>query len=80
MLILMNFAYFYSSYTHQNVWVPKRKHSKIFSVRCNYSVPCSVKHVVVLMHAANATLDRSGDLQSGITTDYSEKPSSMVTT
>ena len=32
------------------------------------------------MHAANATLDRSGDLRSEITRDYSKKLSSIVTT
>ena len=35
--------------------------------------------VVVLPHTANAVLDRSGDLRSGRTIVYSEKPSSMVT-
>ena len=31
-----------------------------FSVHCNYSVPRSINHAVVLMHAANATLDGQG--------------------
>ena len=51
-----------------------------FSVRCNYSVPRSVNHAVVLTHTANAALDRSGDLRFGITRYYSKKPSSRVTT
>ena len=32
------------------------------------------------MYAANTALDRSGDLRSGKTTVYSEKPSSIVIT
>ena len=51
-----------------------------FSVRCNYSVPCCVQHAVVITHAANATLDGSGDLQFGVTRDYPKKPSRLVTT
>ena len=31
-----------------------------FSVRCNYSVPRSINHAVVLTHIANATLDGQG--------------------
>ena len=31
-----------------------------FSARCNYSVPRSINHAVVLTHAANATLDSQG--------------------
>ena len=40
----------------------------------------SVNRAVILTHAANATLDRSGNLRSGITRDYSKKPSIMETT
>ena len=36
-----------------------------FSVRCNYPVPCSVNHAVVLMHTANATLDGQGICDPG---------------
>ena len=49
-------------------------------VRCNYSVARSVNPAVVLTYAANASLDRSGDLRSGRTRNYSEKSSSMVPT
>ena len=38
-----------------------------FSALCKYSIPCSLNHVVVLTHAANAMMDRSGNLQSGLT-------------
>ena len=31
-----------------------------FSIRCNYSVPRSINHAVVLAHAVNATLDGQG--------------------
>ena len=51
-----------------------------FSVHCNYSAPRSVNHAVVLAHTANALLDQSGDLRSGITRYYSKKTSSVVTT
>ena len=46
---------------------------------CNYSIPSSINHAVVLTHAANATLDGQ-DLRSGSTRDYSKKLSSMKTT
>ena len=36
--------------------------------------------MIVLMHAANAKLDQSGDLQYWRSRDYSKKPSCMVTT
>ena len=36
-----------------------------FSVRCNYSVPRSINHAVVLTHAANATLDGQGIYDPG---------------
>ena len=36
-----------------------------FSVRCNYSVPRSINHAVVLTHAANATLDGQGICDPG---------------
>ena len=71
----------------QNWWAPKRNRSEIFisrkvwfSIHCNYSIPHSVNHAVVLTYAANATLDRSGNLWSERTRDYSKKFSSMVTT
>ena len=51
-----------------------------FPVCCKYFVPRSINHAVVLTHAANATLDRSGDLRSRITRDCSKKLSSMVIT
>ena len=36
-----------------------------FSVRCNYSIPRSINHAVVLTHAANATLDDQGICDPG---------------
>ena len=63
--------------TAQNVFISSKVR---FSTRCNYSIPCSVNHAVVLTHVTNATLDRSGDLRSGITRNYSKKLSSRVTT
>ena len=37
----------------------------LFSVRCNYSVPRSINHAVVLTHIANATLDGQGICDPG---------------
>ena len=51
-----------------------------FSIWCKYSKQCFLNHAVVLMYAANVTLDWLGDLRSWITRDYSRKPSSMVKT
>ena len=51
-----------------------------FYVCGDYFVPHFVNPAVILMYAANAALDRSGDLRSRITRVYSVKPSSMVTT
>ena len=48
-------------------------------VHYKYSVPHFVNPVVVLLYAANAVLDQSGDLRSRRTTVYSEKLSSNVT-
>ena len=87
MLIIMAFFLFlfdlrFKTYGCPNVTVLKffllRKVR--FSVHCNYSVPRSVNHAVVLTHITNAALDRSGFLRSGITRYYSKKPSSVVTT
>ena len=70
----------------KTLWVPKRNCSEIFLrkvrffVHCNYSAPRSVNHAVVLTHTANAALNRSGDLRSGITRYYFKKPFSRVTT
>ena len=58
----------------QNLWAPECNHSKFDISRkeqfsCNYSVPRSINRAVVLAvlaHAANAVLDRSGDLRSRI--------------
>ena len=87
MLIIMVFYFFirlirFKYYRCPNITVPKYFISRKvqFSVCCNYSVPRSVNHAVILTHAANAALDRSGDLRSEITRDYSTKPSSRVTT
>ena len=63
-LILFLFKLRFKNYGCPNVTVTKYFISIIvrFSIRCNYSVPLSVNHAVILMHAVNATLDRSGDL------------------
>ena len=62
MLILMNFSF----ELHFKVYgCPIANVQKIFSVSCNanYFVPRSVNYdIVVLTHAANATLEWSGDL------------------
>ena len=50
----------------------------MYTVNC--IVLCSMKPAVVLTYPACATLDRLEDSQSRIIYDYSEKPSSMVTT
>ena len=68
------------NYGGSNATVPKYNISREAYLHCDYSVPRSVNSVVVLPYAANAVLDRSGDLRSRRTTVYSEKPSSMVTT
>ena len=69
MLSIMLFILFlldlrFKNYGCPNIIVPKFVISRKvrFSVRCNYSVPRSVNYAVVLMHAANVMLDRSGDL------------------
>ena len=84
MLIIMIFFFDlrFKNYGCPNVTVPNILISRKlrFSVHCNYSVPRFVNHAVVLTHAANAALDRSGDLRSGITRYYSKKPSSRVST
>ena len=81
-LFLFLFELRFKNYGHPNITVPKYFISRKARdyVRCNYSIPRSVNPAVVLLHAANEALDRSGDLRSGRTRDYSEKPSSMVTT
>ena len=83
MLIITVFFLFlfelcFKNYGHPSITVPKYFFSRKARdyVRCNYSVPRSVNPAVVLPHAANAALDRSGDLRSARTRDYSEKPSS----
>ena len=87
MMIIMVFFLFlfdlcFKNYGCPNVTVLKFFISRKvrFSVHCNYSVTRSVNHAVVLSHAANAALDRSGFLRSEITRYYSKKPSSKVTT
>ena len=87
MAIIMIFSLFlfdlhFKNYGCPNVTVPKFKISRKvqFSVHCNYSAPRSVNHAVVLTHTANAVLDQSGDLRSGIARYYSKKPSSKVST
>ena len=87
MLIITVFFLFlfelcFKNYGRPNATVPKYYISRItrFYIRFNYFVPRSVNSAVVSLYVANATLDRSGDLQSGRTRVYSEKPSSMVTT
>ena len=79
---LFLFELCFKNYGRPNVTVPKYFISRKARdyVRYNYSVTRSVNPAVVLTYAANAALDRSGDLRSGRTSDYSEKPSSMVTT
>ena len=79
---LFLFELCFKNYGRSNTTVPKYYISREarFYVRCNYSVPRSVNSAVVLPYAANAALDRSGDLRSRRTTVYSEKPSSMVIT
>ena len=54
-------------YGHPYVIVPKFFISRKvrFSVHCNYSVPRSVNHAVVLTLAANATLDGQGGCDVG---------------
>ena len=49
----------FKTYGRPYVFVPEFFISRKvrFSLRCNYSVPRSVNHAVVLTHAANATLD-----------------------
>ena len=49
-------------------------------VHGNYFVLCFENPAVVLTYTANATLDWSDNLRTGVTRDYSEKPSSMVRT
>ena len=73
-------------FTHKKLSVPERNCLEMFHFKksiSRFSVHCikfySVPHLV-LTHAANATLDWSGDLRSWRTRDYSKKPSSMVTT
>ena len=61
--------------TLQNLWAPVCNRPEIFhfynyrkvrfSVRCNYSVPRSINHAVVLTHAANATMDGQGICDPG---------------
>ena len=88
MLIVMVFSLFlfdlrFKNYGCPNVTVPNFFFSRKvrFSVHCNVSAPRSVNHAtVVLTHAANAALDRSGFLRSGITRYYSKKPCRKVTT
>ena len=71
--------------TLQKLWAPKHNHFEIlhfekkaqFYVRCNYSVPRSVNSAVILPYTANAALDQSGDMRSGRTRVYSEKPSNI---
>ena len=63
-LILFLFKLRFKNYGCPNVTVTKYFISRIvrFSIRCNYSVPLSVNHAVILTRAANALLDRSGNL------------------
>ena len=65
-----------------NAIVPKYYISRKaqFYVHGDYSVPRFINPAIVLTYAANAALDRSGDLQFMITRVYSVTPSSMVTT
>ena len=73
--------------TLQKLWVPERNcleffyfdKSAIFRT-LQFSVPRTINHAIVLTHTANAALDQSGFLRSGITRYYSKKPSSKVTT
>ena len=87
MLIITVFFLFLFELCFKNYGCPNVTIQKYFisrkardCVRCNYSVTRSVNPAVVLTYAANAALDRSGDLRSGRTRNYSEKSSSMVTT
>ena len=75
MVIIMVFFLFlfdlcFKNYGCPNITVAKCLISRKvrFSAHCNYFVPRSVNHAVVLTHVANATLDWLGDLQCGITT------------
>ena len=87
MLIITVFFIFLFDFSFKNYGCPNVTVTKIvisrkvqFSIHCNYSVPRFVNHAVVLVHAASATLDQSGDLQCGKTRYCSKKPSSRVTT
>ena len=64
---LFSFELCFKNDGRSNATVPKYYVSREvrFYVRFNYSVPRSVNYAVVLMYAANAALDRSGDLRSG---------------
>ena len=74
--------------TLQNLWAPVRNRSEIFHFEksavfrtCNYSVPRSINHAVVLTNThCECNAGRSRDLRSGLTRDYSKKLSSMETT
>ena len=52
----------FKTYRRPYVIVPKFIFSRKvrFSVRCNYSLPRSINHAVILTHAANVTLDGQG--------------------
>ena len=87
MLIIKVFFLFLFELRFKNYWCPNVTVQKHFiskkardCISCNYSIPCCVNPAVVLTYAANAALDRSGDLRSGRTRNYSKKSSSMVTT